>query len=240
MTITDIGEFRNALLCITNYSDCCGPSYPYYYPRRIGEWYFHNGSVVEKSGFGYDFYRSRGLNVVRLNRRNNATFPTGIYRCNIPVSDYNDTDIYIGVYNSESGKLMFFFCEKNVCIRVIHSFNIGFPNITSFEFNRDTISLICYSTGGPVTTLTWMKNDKILNIDGLNYQQEKIILDSVTATYKNVLYSDNVSNLVGVFTCIVQNARGKSNMSFSTNGMLSFSHTICMSLCSAINSILSI
>ena len=114
VTITDIGEFRNALLCITNYSDCCRHHDLYYYYKGRSEWYYHNGSTVRIHGSGYDFYRTRGPNVVRLNRRNNATLPTGIYRCNIPVGDYNDTDIYIGVYNPESGKLMF--CVMNACI----------------------------------------------------------------------------------------------------------------------------
>ena len=100
MTITDIGEFRNALLCITNLSECCRGSY-----KGIREWYYpNNDSAIEISTTGRDFYRNRGPSVVRLNRRNSATFPTGIYRCTIPNSDQIGVDIFVGVYNANSGK----------------------------------------------------------------------------------------------------------------------------------------
>ena len=102
MTITDIGEFRNALLCITNLSECCRQSYKGTSPR---DWYYPNsGSMVKKYFPGSDLYRDRGPSVVRLNRRNNATSPTGIYRCRIPNSDEIGVDIYVGVYNANSGK----------------------------------------------------------------------------------------------------------------------------------------
>ena len=34
----------NALLCLTNATDCCGG------PYRVGEWYFPNGTVVDSFG----------------------------------------------------------------------------------------------------------------------------------------------------------------------------------------------
>ena len=102
MTITDIGEIRNALVCITNFSECCRQSYTGNSPR---EWYYpNNGSIVRNSPAGRDFYRDRGPSVVRLNRRNNATPPTGIYQCTIPVNNQIGVDIYVGVYNANSGK----------------------------------------------------------------------------------------------------------------------------------------
>ena len=102
MTITDIGEFRNALLCITNLSECCRQSYT---GTSLRDWYYpNNGSIVEASFAGRDFYRDRGPSVVRLNRRNNATSPTGIYQCKIPVNNQLSVDIYVGVYNANGGK----------------------------------------------------------------------------------------------------------------------------------------
>ena len=101
MTITDIGEFRNALLCITNLSECCRQSYTGTSPR---DWYYPNNGSVATSGTGSEFYRNRDPSVVRLNRRNNATSPTGIYRCRIPVNNQTGVDIYVGVYNAISGK----------------------------------------------------------------------------------------------------------------------------------------
>ena len=94
------------------------------------------------------------------------------------------------------------------------------PNITSLTYNRENITLICTSTGGPATTVTWMNGNKILRIDGSTYRQEQRILDRTHATYENILYSDDAANFVGVLTCIVKNARGESEMSRSTSGML--------------------
>lgn len=77
--VDDIGEEENALLCITNNADCCSGSI------RAGEFYFPNSnSPVLISREGGDFYRNRGTQLIRLNRRNGATSPTGIFRCEIP------------------------------------------------------------------------------------------------------------------------------------------------------------
>ena len=68
-----------------------------------------------------------------------------------------------------------------------------------------------------MTAVTWKINNQRLEIDGNRYQQTQVIVDSETAEYANILYSNDVSNLVGVFTCIVQNARGSNNKTISTN-----------------------
>ena len=95
MNITDIGESSNALLCITNRSDCC-------WSHTGGQWYYpNNASKVGVMGSNGDFYRNRGPSVVRLNRRNNVRSPTGIYHCVIPDQGYA---LYIGVYNIDQGK----------------------------------------------------------------------------------------------------------------------------------------
>ena len=69
-----------------------------------------------------------------------------------------------------------------------------------------------------MTIVTWKINNQILVIDGNRYQQTQVIVNSTTAEYANILYSNDISNLVGVFTCIVQNARGSNNKTISTNG----------------------
>ena len=69
-----------------------------------------------------------------------------------------------------------------------------------------------------MTIVTWKINNLRLEIDGNRYQQTQVIVDSETAEYQNILYSNDTSNLVGVFTCIVQNVRGSNNKTISTNG----------------------
>ena len=75
--MTDIGEGSKALVCVTDHEQCC-QSY------RAGEWYYPNNTAVSTLGSGFDFYRNRGPQAVRLNRRNNALSPTGRYRCMLP------------------------------------------------------------------------------------------------------------------------------------------------------------
>ena len=41
--------------------------------------------------------------MVRLNQRNNATSPTGIFRCEIPDTSQMDRTIHIGVYHTRDG-----------------------------------------------------------------------------------------------------------------------------------------
>ena len=89
VNLEDIGEGDCALICYTNASGCCKSS-------RAGEWYFPDDSVVKTSGAMEDFYRSREEMMVSLNRRNDATSPTGIYCCDIPGSNGN---MCVGVYN---------------------------------------------------------------------------------------------------------------------------------------------
>ena len=74
--MTDIGEASLALLCVTNHTDCCQSN-------RMGEWFYPDNTQVPIKSAGLNFYRDRGSQVVRLNRRNNALSPTGKYRCEI-------------------------------------------------------------------------------------------------------------------------------------------------------------
>ena len=71
--MSDIGEGDKALLCVTDRIGCCSE----------GEWMYPNNTQVPIDRAGLDFYRNRGPQVVRLNRRNNAVSPTGQYRCSI-------------------------------------------------------------------------------------------------------------------------------------------------------------
>ena len=91
VNITDIGDFStggDALLCLTDNTNCCsGPD---------GEFYYPDGTAVGFSSIN-SIYRNRGEGVVRLNRRNDATSPLGLYRCDIPDSTGTTRSIYINI-----------------------------------------------------------------------------------------------------------------------------------------------
>ena len=94
----------------------------------------------------------------------------------------------------------------------------GKPSITSLTFNRSAMSFICTSTGGPATKVTWTRNETLLYRDDYCYKQTQTIVDTSTSTYDNILHSESLSDLVGSFTCTVQNSRGSDSMSASISG----------------------
>ena len=95
--IGEIGEGDDgALLCVTDLVQCCRGNET---DGRgvLGEWRYPNRSLVQVEGEGDDFYRDRGPSVVRLNRRNNATFPMGQFCCVVPDATLNDKTTCINI-----------------------------------------------------------------------------------------------------------------------------------------------
>ena len=90
--ITDIGEGDNALLCVTEYEDCCNAQI-----TVAGEFYYPDGSIVGVRASGDSLYRNRGDQLIRLNRRNGATSPLGRYRCDIPDASGTTRSVYINI-----------------------------------------------------------------------------------------------------------------------------------------------
>ena len=88
--LTEIGEGDNALHCKTDKEECCGMV-----PNRFGKFYYPNGVRIPVARQQQGFYRSRGDQIIRLNRREGVTSPTGTYRCEIPNADDETVTIYI-------------------------------------------------------------------------------------------------------------------------------------------------
>jgi hypothetical protein len=83
--IGEIGEGDDgALLCVTDLIQCCRSEDTPGEFGPVGEWFYPSGSRVRFPGIGDDFYRNRGLGIISLNRRNNATSPTGQFCCVLP------------------------------------------------------------------------------------------------------------------------------------------------------------
>ena len=91
--ITDIGKFVStsdpgtSLVCVTSNinTNCCRVADG----GRVGEWHFPNGTMVSpnsptRPNSKNDITRSGYTHQVRLNRKNNASLPTGIYHCKVP------------------------------------------------------------------------------------------------------------------------------------------------------------
>ena len=99
MVLEDIGEGDDALLCRTDFLNCC--RLPYTDPigqSAVGNWFFPNEARVPSAGSRMDFYRTRGHMVVLLHRRRGGA--EGIYSCEIPDTMNVNRTIYIGVYRA--------------------------------------------------------------------------------------------------------------------------------------------
>ena len=100
MTLQDISEHDQALLCMTDLRNCCTGEVGF----SIGNWFFPNGSRVPSAGKQWDFHRTRGQSVVRLHRRRGGK--EGIYHCQVLNAANVYQMIYIGVYNASTGKAL--------------------------------------------------------------------------------------------------------------------------------------
>ena len=113
--LEDIGEYDDALLCITNQTACCRPPHS----GVIGNWFFPNGTRVPSSGGQQDIYRTRGQMVVLLHRKRGGV--EGIYRCEIPDTFGFIQTLYIRVYSVSTGKwctcVHFLFCQSGSSLK---------------------------------------------------------------------------------------------------------------------------
>ena len=99
MTLEDIGEGDDALLCVTDQTACC--QHPYTLVL-LGNFFFPNGTRVPSSGANWDLHRTRGQMVVYLHRREGGV--NGIYSFVVPNAMNVTQTIYIGVYSASTGE----------------------------------------------------------------------------------------------------------------------------------------
>ena len=108
--VGDDGSGRDSVQCYTDLSTCCTSGQGVH----RGDWWFPYGTRLHFSMDGGNIFEARGDQRVDLRRRNSATSPVGIYRCDIPtIAVHDDTDtsvratVYVGLYNTSAGKLKF-------------------------------------------------------------------------------------------------------------------------------------
>ena len=107
MDLSLVGDYTDNVVCHTDLSTCCGSDQGVH----RGDWYFPNGDRLPIPG-GVDIYEVPGAQRVDLRRRNSATSPVGIYRCDIAtIAVHDDTDIsvratvYVGLYTDSGGRI---------------------------------------------------------------------------------------------------------------------------------------
>ncbi len=104
--ITLIGDAsqppQSGLQCTTDLTPCCRSK------AAQGEWRYPNNTLIGRSLDGLDFYRNRVDGIVRLNRRNAATEPTGSYCCEVGTSIDSNATICVTL-----GKLFVLYCATS-------------------------------------------------------------------------------------------------------------------------------
>ena len=78
------------------------------------------------------------------------------------------------------------------------------------EYDEDSRSVRCISTGSPATVVTWMKDGVIIDESSTDYTLTQTITDRATSTYNNIV-TVNVGapgGVAGVYICTVSNDLG--------------------------------
>ena len=90
----------------------------------------------------------------------------------------------------------------------------------SVQYDRTSQTIICTSTSGPATDVTWSKDNVNIRLSmGGLYKYSQIIINTTSATYENRLrILDKSSEAAGNYTCQVTNSRGGMNGSLYIQG----------------------
>ena len=79
-------------------------------------------------------------------------------------------------------------------------------------YDSTTTSLICQSTGGPATSVRWIREEVELVTSGEEFEAVQIIMDTALSLFLNILslrHANERDNL-GAYSCVVENSRGSS------------------------------
>ena len=79
----------DSVQCHTDLDTCCSGRQG----NHRGDWYFPNGDRLPFSKDNGDIFEHRVAQRVYLSRRNSATSPVGIYRCDIPTDDVHEDTV---------------------------------------------------------------------------------------------------------------------------------------------------
>ena len=190
MLISDIGSTDNtALLCHTNSAN------------SGGNWHTPNGYRVSNANVP-GFTRNRDPMVVRLKKRTGTgTPPQGIYQCSIQDAESTPQTLYVGLYNSGGGNVIFMFLALPNCFfPSIYSGHLTLSGNMTFTSKTDnSFTLTCISTGGPPTTVSWTRDSTTVITEGT----ETVLNDGVMAKFTHTLLVTD--RRAGLYRCAIAN-----------------------------------
>ena len=110
---------------------------------------------------------------------------------------------------------------------------LNFTDHSNFSENKVQFTLSSISTGGPATTVTWMRNSVVIT-SGPEQESQTVLSSTETAEYIHTLtvtveylHTVNMSvRLGGVYTCTVSNRKpSNESSSLAVQGKLSWCST---------------
>ena len=196
MLRTDIGEGDDALLCTTDSTTCCSNIPP---EIRAGEIFFPNGSrvpIMIPAVGGY--YRNRGSQLIRLNRRSSGT-TIGQFRCTIPNASGTTMDlfIYISMLTSAHYFIIIIVYRHYYFHFAVDNLPVISVLINSFGTNvaGETYSLECSAPRSELNdqiTITWLDSRNIKVPSGMI---------SVNGGVTVLRFNPLISSHAGTYTC---------------------------------------
>ena len=106
-TVGSAGDNSDSVVCHTDLSTCCSGTQGIH----RGDWSFPDGTLLPFAGPTVPIGLGRNAQIAIIRRTNDATGPTGIYRCRIATNAvHSDTDqsvgetVYVGLYPAIGGK----------------------------------------------------------------------------------------------------------------------------------------
>ena len=237
--IDEIGEDNAALICQTDLRPCCSSP-----PNRYGQWYYPDGTLVANFAAGQNFYRGRGDDgVVRLNRRNNAQSPPGIYTCEVPDNSRRIQRLIVGVVSQDgmfvktNPGLVFEILADTIVIMLQGYFHtmiilmsIAYPVIVGHPKDAlqvDPGSDVTFSVVARLSTgYLWKLNGTNL-VDGVKYVGSR----RSSLTVRDVQESDE-----GEYTCVVGNqlvsvTSGRARLTLCKLPFLLYLDCVCVCVC---------
>ena len=104
--------------------------------------------------------------------------------------------------------------------------------VTELSYDTESTRLVCLTSGGPVTNVTWTQDGNVLAEDGDTTTTHQQLLDTSggVALYRNMLQlsRDTESDNVGVYRCQVSNNRGSTSRDLSVAGKYHYRGTDCI------------
>ena len=100
--------------------------------------------------------------------------------------------------------------------------------VTELSYDTESTRLVCLTSGGPVTNVTWTQDGNVLAADGdtttITTHQQLLDTSGGVALYRNVLQlsRDMESDNVGVYRCQVGNSRGSTSRDLNVAGEQKF------------------